>query len=143
MELDLDFAIEILEAMERADRSVIEPEEELLDGIDFEDERYSYHCLMLAQAGLIEIWFPSNQERTMSSPYAYIAEGVAVAEDSRIDNRHRVIAFPMVLTYEGHKFLEAMRNEGTRERLRELLTEKGLPWALTTVQEIGMKYLFG
>ena len=89
MELDLDFAIKIMEAMEQADRSVIEPEEELLDGIETEDERYSYHSLMLAQAGLIEIWFPSNSQRTMSSPYAYIAEGVAVAEDSRIDNRHR------------------------------------------------------
>ena len=119
------------------------PKRKLLDGIEPEDETYSYHCLMLAQAGPIEIWFPSNSQRTMSSPYAYIAEGVAVAEDSRIDNRHRVIAFPMVMTYDGHKFLETVRNEDARSKIRTFLTEKGLPWALSTVKEFGLSYITG
>ena len=143
MKLDLDFAIQIMEAIEQADKSVIEPEEKLLGGIEAEDERYSYHCLMLAQAGLIEIWFPSNNGRTMDSPYAYIAEGVAVVEDSRIDYGHRVIAFPMMMTYEGHKFLETIRNEDARSRIRTFLTEQGLPFALSTVKEVGLKFLTG
>ena len=64
MKLDIDFAIRIMEAMENSERSVIESEEQLLEGIEPDDELYSYHCLMLAQAGLIEIWFPSNRART-------------------------------------------------------------------------------
>ena len=143
MKLDIDFAIRIMEAMENSERSVIESEEQLLEGIEPDDELYSYHCLMLAQAGLIEIWFPSNRARTMDSPYAYIEEGVAVAEDSRIDYRHRIIAFPMTLTYDGHKFLETIRNEDARSRIRTFLTEQGLPFALSTVKEAGLKFLTG
>ena len=143
MNLDIDFAIRIMEAMEDSGKSVIEFADQLLEEIDPEDETYSYHCLMLAQAGLIEIWFPSNRERTLDSPYTYIDEGVAVAEDSRIDYKHRIIAFPMTLTYDGHKFLETIRNEDARSRIRTFLTEQGLPFALSTVKEVGLKFLAG
>ena len=98
---------------------------------------------MLSQAGLIEIWPPSNKSMTLADPYRYIAEGTAVARDSRIAYKHRIIAFPMTLTYDGHKFLEAVRNEDARSKIRIFLTEKGLPWALSTVKDVGLSYITG
>ncbi len=74
MKLDIDFATRIMEAIENSEKSVIEAEDQLLEGTEPEDEKYSYHCLMLAQAGLIEIWPPSNKEMTLADPYRYIAE---------------------------------------------------------------------
>ena len=60
MELSIDFAARIMEAMERTDTSVIEENEELLEGIDPADERLHFHYLMLHQAGLIDIWPPDR-----------------------------------------------------------------------------------
>ena len=143
MKLDIDFATRIMEAIENSEKSVIEAEDQLLDGTEPEDENYSYHCLMLSQAGLIEIWPPSNKSMTLADPYRYIAEGTAVARDSRIEYKHRIIAFPMTLTYDGHKFLETVRNEDARSKIRIFLTEKGLPWALSTVKDVGLSYITG
>ena len=143
MKLDIDFATRIMEAIEKSEKSVIEAEDQLLDGTEPEDENYSYHCLMLSQAGLIEIWPPSNKSMTLADPYRYIAEGTAVARDSRIEYKHRIIAFPMTLTYDGHKFLETVRNEDARNKIRTFLTEKGLPWALSTVKDVGLSYITG
>ena len=141
MKLDIDFAIRIMEAMENSDKSVIEPENQLLEGIEPTDERFSYHCLMLNQAGLIDIW-PAN--RTGSSTYyTYIQDGFAVIKDQETRRQHRVIAFPLALTYDGHKFLETIRNEDARNRIRNFLTEQGLPFALSTVKEAGLKFLIG
>ena len=143
MKLDIDFATRIMEAIENSEKSVIEAEDQLLDGTEPEDENYSYHCLMLSQAGLIEIWPPSNKSMTLADPYRYITEGTAVARDSRIEYKHRIIAFPMTLTYDGHKFLETVRNEDARSNIRTFLTEKGLPWALSTVKDVGLSYITG
>ena len=81
MKLDIEFALRIMETMENAEKSVIETGDQLLEGIDPEEEKHSYHCLMLAQAGLIEIWPPSNKGMVLADPYRYVAEGTAVARD--------------------------------------------------------------
>ena len=147
MKLDIDFAIRIMEAMEEADKSVIETWEELLDDVDSQDERYNYHCLMMNQAGLIKIWTPSNEGIAVGNPYWYVDETTPVAVDDRISDGthdcHRVMAFPMMLTYDGHKFLETIRNEDARSRIKTFLTEQGLPFALSTVKEVGLKFLTG
>ena len=143
MKLELDFAIQIMEAMENSARSVIEPKEQLLEGIEPDDEKLGYHCLMLDQTGLIRIWPPSNKGMSLADPYRYIEEGTAVARDSRIDYKHRVIAFPMILTYDGHKFLETIRNEDARSKIRAFMTERGLPWALSTVKDIVLGHITG
>ena len=49
----------------------------------------------------------------------------------------------MTLTYDGHKFLETVRNEDARSKIRTFLTEKGLPWALSTVKDVGLSYITG
>ena len=143
MKLDIYFAIRIMAAMESSDKSVIEPKNQLLEGVDPEDEEYSYHCLMLSQAGLIEIWPPSNKGMSIADPYRYIDEGIAVASDSRINYEHKIIAFPMTLTYDGHKFLETIRNEDSRNRIKAFLTEHGLPFAFSMVKEFGLKTFTG
>ena len=65
--------------MEQHSRAVVEPEESLLPDVAQYEERFSYHCLMLTQAGLIEVWPCSNSKAHMGSEYAYIAKGMAVA----------------------------------------------------------------
>lgn len=141
MKLDIDFAIQIMEAMENSDKPIIEAETELLEGVEFTDERFNYHCLMLNQARLIDIW---PQNRTGSHRhYTYIEEGYPVIRDRGARNHHRIIAFPMILTYDGHKFLETIRNEDARGKIRDFLAEHGLPFALSTVKEVGLKFLTG
>ena len=139
MELSIDFATRIMEAMQRADKSVIEGDEELLEGIDPTDERLHFHCLMLNQAGLIDIWPP---DRTASVHFhTYILDGQPIIEKRGEPGQHRVMAYPMMLTYEGHKFLETIHNEEARNRIRAFLKEQGLPFALSTVKELGFKFI--
>ena len=150
MELDLDFAIRIMEAIKQTDKTLVEPWNQILEDVEVEDERYSYHCLMMDQAGLIKIWRLSDEE-LMKMPeiniYYYIDTETAVVVDSRIKYEghegHRVMAFPMILTYEGHKFLDALQGEGAINKIRGFLAEKGLPLALTTAKEVAMKLVTG
>ena len=141
MKLDIDFTIHIMGAMENSDKPIIEAETQLLEGIESTDERLSYHCLMLNQAGLIDIWPPN---RTGSSTYyTYIEEGYSVIEDPETRGHYRVLAFPMTLTYDGHKFLETIRNEDSRNRIKAFLAEHGLPFAFSMVKEFGLKAFSG
>ena len=140
MELDMEFSIAILEAMEQHSRAVIEPEESLSSDIDQHDERFSYHCLMLTQAGLIEVWPCSNSNMYMGSEYAYISEGMAVARFR--DGGHGVVCSPMILTYEGHRFLDALRSEPTRGKVEEFVREKGLPWTFTIAKDVVSRLVF-
>ena len=141
MELSIDLATKIMEAMEKTDKSVIEEDEELLEGIDPEDERLHFHCLMLNQAGLIAIWPPGRVESRFFN--SYTAAGQPIMEKEGEPGQNRVIAYPMMLTYEGHKFLETIRNEEAKTRIRDFLTEHGLPFAFSTVKELGFKFLTG
>ena len=136
MELSIDFATRIMEAMQRTDKSVIEEDEELLEGIDTTDERLHFHYLMLNQAGLIDIWPPDRTASVHS--HTYILDGQPIIEKRGEPGQHRVIAYPMMLTYEGHKFLETTRNEEAQEtESRAFLADHGLPFAFSMVKELG------
>ena len=141
MKLEMEFAIQILEAMESSDRAIIEKGQRILEGMGVGEEKYGYHCLMLEQAGLIRLWPTNNFQELIESGSAYVDPDNAIVEDLDFHDNHSILAHPMMITYEGHKFLEVVRTEGSRNRLRTFLAENGMPWALTTVKEVGFKFL--
>ena len=114
MQFDIDFAINILKAMESHDKSILVPEEDLPD--DAGSEKYGYHCLMLEQAGFIEVW----DMRTLNNPMEY---------------------YPKMLTYAGHKFLEDIRNKSTLEKVKETIKERGLPMTLSVISMVASKFI--
>ena len=147
MKLDLEFAILILQAMEDAPGSVLEKGERISNFIFTEDERYSYHCLMLEQAGLIRIWEPSNKDPQLPHRLFYVDETNAVAQVLAVDsitpttedgtyNNHRVFVFPMMMTFDGHRFLDGLRTSEQRGKLADLLRERGLPLSLVNAKEL-------
>ena len=147
MKLDLEFAILILQAIEHAQGSVLEKGERISNFIFTEDERYSYHCLMLKQAGLIRIWEPSNKDPQLPHRFFYVDEINAVAQVLAVDSptpvqeeetydNHRVFVFPMMITFEGHKFLDCLRTTGPRSKFADLLSERGLSLTVATAKEL-------
>ena len=147
MKLDLDFAILILQAMEDAPGSVLEKGEQISNFIFAQDERYSYHCLMLEQAGLIRNWEPSNRDPQLPHRFFYIDESNAVAKVLEVDSitsateeetydNHRVFVSPMMMTFEGHKFLDTLRTSGLRGKFAGLLKGRGLPLSVATAKEL-------
>ena len=147
MKLDLEFAILILQAMEDAPGSVLEKGERISNLIFSEDERYSYHCLMLEQAGLIRNWEPSNKDPKLPHRFFYVDETNAVAQVLAVDSptpvteeeiydKHRVVVLPMMMTFEGHRFLDTLRTSGQRGKFADLLRERGLPLSVATAKEL-------
>ena len=139
----MELAIQILEAMESSDRAIVEMGQQLLEDVEVHDERYRYHCLMLAQAGLIRLWPIRNFQELIDSGHSYVDTDNAIIEEHDSRDGHAILAHPLMLTYDGHKFLETIRNEDTRNRLQTFLTEHGLPFAFSTVKEIGLKAFTG
>ena len=139
----MELAIQILEAMESSDRAIVEMGQQLLEDVEVDDERYRYHCLMLAQAELIRLWPIRNVQELIDSGHSYVDTDNAIIEEHDSHDRHAIFAHPLMLTYDGHKFLETIRNEDTRNKIRTSLTEHGLPFALSTVKEVGLKFLTG
>ena len=147
MKLDLDFAILILQAMEDAPGSVLEKGQRINSLTFTEDEMYSYHCLMLEQAGLIRNWEPSNKDSKLPHRFFYVDEANAVAQVIAVDGRlpeseeetndnHRVFVFPMMMTFEGHKFLDGLRTSSQRDKFANLLRERGLSLTVATAKEL-------
>ena len=147
MKLDLEFAVLILQAIEDAPRSVLEKGERISNFIFTEDEKYSYHCLMLEQAGLIRIWEPSNKDPQLPHQFFYVDEINAVAQVLEVDSpmpvlgeptpeHHRVFVFPMMMTFEGHRFLDGLRTSVQRSKFANLLRECGFPLTVATAKEL-------
>ena len=140
MKLDMELAIEILKEIESSEIPILERNEEKAESKDTQLHRHSYHCLMLAQAGLIILW---PQPQLQAYGMGFVEIDSAMIEDVDPGEERRFAAQPMMLTYEGHKFLETIRNEDARGKIRAFLTEHGLPFAFSTVKEIGLKALTG
>ena len=147
MKLEIEFAVHILQAIEDAPGSLLEKGERISSFIFTEDEKYSYHCLMLEQAGLIRIWEPSNKDPQLPHRFFYVDEINAVAQVLEVDSpmpvlgeptpeHHRVFVFPMMMTFEGHKFLDCLRTTGQRSRFADLLRERGLSLTVATAKEL-------
>ena len=141
MKLEMDFAVAILEAMESAESAVIEPDQRIMEESAPGEEQYSYHCLMLAEARLIRIWEPRDTAELNDAGYSYVDQRNAIVQEFEFSGKHRIFANPMMLTYEGHAFLEAMRAPEGRNRIKEFLEEKGLPLAISVVKESISAYI--
>ena len=141
MKLEIEFAVAILEAIESADSAVIEEDQKIMEGGDPGDEKYSYHCLMLSEAGLIKIWKPRDSAALNDGGYTYVDKENAIIQDFEFEGTHRIFANPMMLTFEGHTFLEAMRLPERRNSISKFLEEKGLPFAISVVKESISSYI--
>ena len=135
MKLEIDFAIEILEAIEESDRAVLDIGSRILGGEHSTDEKYSYHCLMLAKAGLIQIWEPRDSDELTDAGYSYVDRENAIAVDIASGNNHVIIARPKMLTFEGHEFLDTLREKENRNGMLTFLKDNGLPWTISIAKE--------
>jgi len=79
----------------------------------YSPEQISYHVKILEQAGLIEA-----KETTGFQFMGWI---------------------PLSLTWEGHEFLEATRNEGVWQKLKAQLKDKGVSVPFSVIQELAVK----
>ena len=139
----MEFAIRIMEAMESSDRAIVEMGHQVLEDGEVGDERYRYHCLMLAQAGLIRLWPLRNFQELIDNGFSYVDTDNAIVEHHDSHEIHAILPHPLMLTYEGHKFLETIHNEEARGKIQAFLTEHGLPFAFSMVKEFGLKAFTG
>lgn len=103
-------------------RDILLQIEERSDGITIMDltfpdrssEEVSYQVMIMAQGGLIEA-------RDFSDP---------VGLDWR----------PRTLTWEGHEFLDAVRNESVWKKIKQAATEKGGGIAFEVLKTLAIKY---
>ena len=143
MKLEMEFAIKIMEAMESSDRALIEMGQQILEDTPVNDERYRYHCLMLGKAGLITLWPTKNFQELIEAGFSYIDEDNAIVESMDDAGIHYILAHPMMLTYDGHRFLDVVRPEGTMEKIKSHFVEQGLPFVLSMVKDVGIKIVTG
>ena len=120
MQLDLDYALDILQKVADDEKAILDPDELTPSGADAEMEKYWYHCWLLYDEGLIEVW----DTRNLSNPMK---------------------CHPKTLTWAGHDFLGTYHPKGIREKVKEAIRSRGLGWSFTTVKTIGpelMRQLF-
>lgn len=82
-------------------------------GTGYSPDQINYHVKILAQAGLIE------------------------AEDATSCNGIGWI--PVSLTWEGHEFLEAAKNEGVWQKVKAQLKDRGMTVPFSVIQELAIK----
>lgn len=112
MNLDLDYALDILQKVADSKKAILDPDELTPSGSDEEMEKYWYHCWLLCQEGLIEAW----DRRNLGNRLEY---------------------HPKTLTWAGHDFLRTYLPKGIREKVKEAVHSHGLGWSFTTVKTIG------
>jgi Hypothetical protein (DUF2513) len=108
MKRDMDLIRQILLQTEEAPYYNAPPVEIKADG--FSEEEISYHAMLLMQANYIEA--------------------------SRTIFRDRVMYKPTTLTWAGHEFLDAARNENIWNKAKTLITEKGGSMAVELLKTV-------
>ena len=109
MELDLEYALGILQQMSDNENATFRPEDFPIS--DEEAPKFYYHCRLLMQAGFIEIWEFGNL-RTLEECY------------------------PKTMTWDGHDFLATSYPEKVRAPLGEMIKTQGLGFSLTTIKTL-------
>ena len=136
MHLDQDYAVSILEALQEHPSVLVSQEALLLTGEDVRSERYHYHSLMLKQQGLIEIWPPMAHLQEIESAVAFLEGGGTVWRDRPgEESEGRLVCWPLMLTYEGHRFLDVMQSETLREKVKAFVESKGIPFTLSFLKD--------
>ena len=112
MQFNPDTARKIMMAIEEYPHDrITEP----LDIPSVDDETYSFHCRLLADAGFIEALNYGDMRGDFYSP-------------SRI-------------TYKGILFLETFRNQSFWEKAKSTAKDRGVGFALDTLLEVGLKII--
>jgi hypothetical protein len=111
MKRDMDLVREILLALEDGDTPLVPSQLP-----DRTPEEVSYHIHLLHEAGLIEGW----TSKTLNSPLHAVA------------NR---------LTWEGHDFLEAAKNDRVWKKAKKIAAEKGGGLTLEVLKQLLSKLL--
>ena len=109
MKLDIDYAIGILAAMEDDDNAIFDASQTFQD-YDPESSKYGYHCLMLREAGLIEVW----DMRSMGN---------------HMDYR------PKRLTWIGHEFIAKYKDKSRLQTVKGKLAALGMEVTIRTLLE--------
>jgi len=110
MKRDMDLIRTILIEMER-NESPNDQAEIHADG--YSDDQIVYHLKLLKEAGLIEAIDVSS------------FEGMAF--------------IPRNLTWRGHEFLEAARNEGVWQMVKDQLKDRGMSLPFSLIQDLAIK----
>ena len=79
---------------------------------EFTMEQVAYHCKILHDAGLIS------------------------AYDARFSDNHIDFFAVGSLTWEGHEFLDKIRQDTIWNRTKEVITKQGLPMAIDVVKQV-------
>ena len=114
MRLDFDYALDILQSVADSEKAVLDPGELGPSRSSSEMEKYGYHCWLLHQEGLIEIW----DARAFRRATAY---------------------YPKTLTWAGHDFLQRYLPKGLRERIKEEVQSRGWEWSFATLRAFGQE----
>ena len=93
MNLDLDYALDILQTMADSEHAILDLGEITPSGSDAEIEKYWYHCWLLFTEGLIEAW----DVRNFNNALEY---------------------HPKTLTWAGHDFLRTYLPKGYERKSR-------------------------
>ncbi len=109
MELDIDYALDILQAMADHEKSVLDLDDLAASGFDVSKEKFGYHSWLLSEEGLIEVW----DARDLNHPMEY---------------------YPKSLNWAGHDFIGTYRSKGIRERAKQEIVSKGLGLTLGTMK---------
>lgn len=110
MKKDMELIKEILLAVEDANTFT---ENLKVDIEGYNEKQINYHVMLLGEAGLIKTTYYSADD----IPYWY----------------------PVRLTWEGHEFLDAIKNDNVWAKLKEKVKEKGSDIPFDVLKELAMQ----
>lgn len=113
MQRDMELVRRILLEVEKSDEILTHPIK--IDG--YEDPVVNYHIVLMYEAGLLK------------AGYRNTAAGIPI-----------VVSISR-LTWEGHEFLDAAKNEGVWKEVKETLKEKGVDGTFELIKKIAGKLL--
>lgn len=112
MKRDMNLARRILFALEKKPlNEILSPE----DIQDVSEQEVSYHIMLLAEAGLLKT-----------------IDGSSASD---------IYIFASRLTWEGHEFLDAARDDSRWEKAKKMVTEKGGGLAFDVLKEVLIKLM--
>jgi DNA-binding transcriptional ArsR family regulator len=118
MKRDMELVLKILKALEEREEVSVIKDIKYLELPDYDDRVVNYHLLRMYEAGLIDA------EATISST-----------------TKTRLIrVYPFGLTWQGHEFLDAMKNQSVFSKVKEKLRGKldDIPFVL--LKELALKF---
>ena len=118
MELDYEYAFQIMREIEEFPKAELHPTT-FRSKLDEDVERYKYHIRLLAEGGYLTLY-----------PYRPTIRGTDPA-------------FPKSLTWDGHQWLNDMRDDDARKGVLNKMKEEGktLPFDVVSklVREVGLR----